>query len=298
MKNRSFRRAVCVLLCLVLALCAAGCAKKQPVDLREKLSALAVTDEDLGIAGAYSALSDIEDGKADPDLVGRWVTADGRTAYTYDADGTAKVESEDFGTFDTKYTCASRGGSKLLFEEATMTSTDTEGNTEESAALSCTAYRVENDALYMVTVEERDEMFTSHQAALVMMFRADKSGSAAAAIAKNPIDLACLNGTWSGEKGDLTIENGTLRTGNESYPLSLDGQNRLVVGKEGAATAYNMNLSVYKTYGDWPDKTTRLGLYYTGADENDKPNLLPLLDDWKTDYQWEDWYYSGSFEQD
>ena len=55
---------------------------------------------------------------------------------------------------------------------------------------------------------------------------------------------------------------------------------------------------VYKTYGDWPDKTTRLGLYYTGADENDKPNLLPLLDDWKTDYQWEDWYYSGSFEQD
>ena len=62
MKNRSVQGAVCALLCLALALCAAGCAKKQPVDLREKLTALAVTDEDLGIAGTYGALSDVEDG--------------------------------------------------------------------------------------------------------------------------------------------------------------------------------------------------------------------------------------------
>ena len=39
-----------------------------------------------------------------------------------------------------------------------------------------------------------------------------------------------------------------------------------------------------------------LGLYYTGADEDDLPNLLHLMDDWKTDYAWDTWYYTGSFE--
>ena len=297
MKNRTFRSGLCAVLCLVLVLSAAGCqAKKQAVNLREKLFALAVTDEDLGIAGAYSALSDIEDGKADPELEGKWITGDGKTVYTYAADGTVKIESEDYGSFDSKYTCFTRGDHKILCEEATMNSTDVDGNTTESTALIYTAYRVENDALYMVTVEERDEKFSSHQAALVMLFRADGSGSTSAAMAKNPISMDSLNGTWSGEKGDFTIENGTLKTGSDSYALSFNEKNQLVAEKDGRATAYSMNVSVYKTYGDQPSQTVRMGLYYTGADENDKPNLLPLLDDWKTDYQWEDWYYAGSFE--
>ena len=164
--------------------------------------------------------------------------------------------------------------------------------------LSFTAYRVENDALYMVTVEERDEMFTSHQSALVMMFRADAGGSTAASIQKNPISMDTFSGSWSGDKGEFTIENGVLTFDGARYALSLNEKNQLVVEKDGKATVYSMNISDYKTYGDWPDETVRLGLYYTGADEADKPNLLPLLDDWKTEYQWEEWYYSGSFESD
>ncbi len=295
MKNPSKRR-LAALLVLTLALCSAGCAKKQPVNLREKLAALAVTDEALGIKGAYGALSDIPDGRPDPDLVGKWITADGSTAYTYAADGTEKIESEDFGTFDARYTCITRGDYRLLCEEATVTGTDADGNTGESAVLSYTAYRVENDALYMVTVEERDERYTSHQAALIMMLRADASGSTEQAMARNPISMDTLNGSWSGDKGDFTVENGTLTFNGAAYALSFNEKNRLVVTRDGQATDYAMNVSVFKTYGDWEDETVRLGLYYTGADGNDKPNLLPLLDDWRTDYQWEDWYYSGSFE--
>ena len=296
MKNRFFKNCLCAVLCLVLA-ASAGCgAKTRPVNLLEKLSALAVSDEDLGIAGRYSALSDIDDGKPDPNLTGRWVTADGRTAYTYAADGTETIESEDYGSFDTRYTCISRGDYRVLCEETSMSSTDVDGNTEETAVLAYTAYRVENDTLYMMTVEEKNELYESSQNALVMMFRTGKDGSAAEAIRRNPIAIDCLNGTWSGEKGDITIENGTLTAGDDSYALSFDGQNRLVVEKDGKATAFSMNISDYKTYGDWEDETVRLGLYYTGADEADKPNLLPLLDDWKTEYQMDDWYYSGSFE--
>ena len=38
-----------------------------------------------------------------------------------------------------------------------------------------------------------------------------------------------------------------------------------------------------------------LGVSYTGADENDKPNLLPVLTDYKTEFEYDSWYYSGSF---
>ena len=299
MKHRCFRCFLCAALCLALALSAAGCqAKGQAVNLPEKLSALTVSDRTLGIEGAFDALSDIADGKADPALVGRWVSADGRTAYTYAADGTERVESEDYGSFDTKFTCITREGYRVLCEETQMTSADADGGTAESTVLAYTAYRVENDVLYMMTVEKAadSELYNSFQAALVMMFRTDKSGSPAAAIAKNPIALDSLNGTWSGDKGDFTVENGTLKTGSDSYALSFNEKNQLVAEKDGRATAYSMNVSVYKTYGDQPNQTVRMGLYYTGADENDKPNLLPLLDDWKTEYGWKDWYYTGSFE--
>ena len=299
MKHRFFRGFLCAALCLVLALSAAGCqAKGQAVNLMEKLSALTVSDRTLGIEGAFTALSDITDGKADPALVGRWVSADGRTAYTYAADGTERVESEDYGSFDTKFTCITREGYRVLCEEAQMTDPDAEGGTAESTVLAYTAYRVENDVLYLTTVERAadSDVYGSFQAALVMMFRTDASGSPAAAIAKNPIALDSLNGTWSGDTGDFTIENGTLKTGSDSFALSFDERNRLVAEKDGQTTAYGMNIIACRTYGDWADKTVRMGLYYTGADESDKPNLLPLLDDWKTEYGWEDWYYTGGFE--
>ena len=51
---------------------------------------------------------------------------------------------------------------------------------------------------------------------------------------------------------------------------------------------------------DYEDRTqftesTMMGVSYTGADENDKPNLLPVLSDYKTEFGYDSWYYSGSF---
>ena len=291
------KRWICAVLCSVLALACFGCqAKKTEVNLPEKLAALTVSEEALGIQDQYAALSDVTDGAVDPDLVGKWVTADGATSYTFAADGVEKIESESYGNFDVSFTCLTRGDYKILCEELTMTSEDVDGNSTESTVLSYTAYRVENDALYMVTVEGDPEDFGSYQSALVSMYRADESGSAAASIAKNPIALRSLDGTWISETGSFTIENGKLTCDGESGRLSFDEKNQLVVEKDGKSTAYAMNISTKKLYGDEPAESTVLGLYYTGEDESDLPNLLPILEDWKTDYAWDSWYYTGSFE--
>lgn len=289
------KKILCAALCLVLLSCAGCQTKKTDVNLREKLAALAVSEEALGIQGKYAALSDVTDGTVDPDLVGKWVTADGTTSYTYSADGTETIESEDYGNFDVQYTCLTRGDYKVLCEEVTLQSEDAEGNQTESASLSYTSYRVENDALFMMIVEGDPGDFTTNQTALVAMYRADKSGSPAASVKKNPITLSCLDGTWVTEKGFFTIENGKLTCDGESGTLSFNDKNQLVVTKDGSATAYSMNISVLKNYDDGSEKTM-LGLYYTGADEDDLPNLLHLMDDWKTEYMWDTWYYTGSFE--
>ncbi len=289
------KRILCAALCLMLVLSCIGCgAKKTEVNLIDKLSTLTVSDEELGIKDKYAALSDVTGGSVDPALVGRWVSADGRTSYTYAADGTQKIESEDFGNFDVTFTCITCGDYKILCEQVPMTSTDVDGNTTESTALSYTAYDIENDVLYMATVEEHDPMYTTNQTALVSMFRADSSGSAAKAVSKNPIALSCLNGTWETEKGSLTVKDGAVTCNGESGKLSFDDKNQLVVDLDGKTTAYGMSVTILKNY-DENTETSVLALSYTGADENDRPNLLPVLDDWKTDYSWDTWYYTGSF---
>ncbi len=181
-----------------------------------------------------------------------------------------------------------------LYTIEEIRSTDVDGNTTESTALSYTAYSIENDVLYMAVVEEHDPMFTTNQTALVSMFKADSSGSADKAVAKNPIALSCLNGTWEREKGSLTIQDGAVTSNGESGKLSFDDSNRLVVELDGKTTAYGMSVTILKDYGE-NTETNVLALSYTGADENDRPNLLPVLDDWKTDYGWDTWYYTGSF---
>ena len=67
--------------------------------------------------------------------------------------------------------------------------------------------------------------------------------------------------------------------------------------KDGKATEYSANISVKKQYEN-EDKTqstetVALGLYFTGADDNDKPNLESVLDDWG-DFMPN--YYSGTFD--
>lgn len=269
------------------------------VNIVEKLTALMVSDKTLGIAGKYSTLADIRDGSVDPDVIGTWTTADGDMTYTYGEDGVVKITSEVYGDSQAPFTCLTIDGYKILCEEVELSPEYYDGAEEGDTQLAYTAYSVENGAMYQVVVEEVNEDYTSSMSALVMMYRADETGSAAAAIADNPINLQALNGTWTSDQGSFTISGGTLTLGGDSFQLSLDEKNDLVVEKDGASTTYNMAVSVMKEY-DYEDRTqfttsTVMGISFTGADENDKPNLLPVLDDYKAAYEYDSWYYSGSF---
>ena len=305
MKKTTVKRIASVILCAVIAAALAGCGAKKSasasagVDLIEKLSGLMVSDKELGIAGKYTKLSDIEGGSVDADIVGTWITADGETTYTYDADGTSKATSA-YGDNEAPFTCLLIGGYRIVCQEVELSPEFYDGAQPGDTQLTYTAYSVENDALYQVIVEEVNEDYTSNMSALVTLYRADESGSAAASIEKNPIDMAALNGTWADdEKGSFTIEDGVLTLGEDSFNLSLDEKNALVVEKDGESTAYHMAVSIMKEY-DYEDRTqfttsTMMGVSYTGADENDKPNLLPVLTDYKTEFEYDSWYYSGSF---
>ncbi|MBQ7543009.1 MAG: hypothetical protein IJT44_12035 [Clostridia bacterium] len=305
MKESTVKRIVCMILCAVIAVSLAGCGAKKPasepagVNLIEKLTSLMVSDKDLGVAGKYTKLSEIEGGSIDADLVGTWITADGETTYTYDADGTSKATTA-YGDNEAPFTCLTVGDYKIICQEVELSPEFYDGAQPGDTQLTYTAYSVENDALYQVIVEEVNEDYTSNMSALVTLYRADETGSAAASIKKNPIDMAALNGTWADdEKGSFTIEDGVLTLGEDSFNLSFDEKNQLVVEKDGQSTAYHMAVSKMKEY-DYEDRTqfttsTMMGVSYTGADENDKPNLLPVLSDYKTEYGYDSWYYSGSF---
>ena len=69
--------------------------------------------------------------------------------------------------------------------------------------------------------------------------------------------------------------------------------------KDGRSTAYHMTVSMMKEY-DYEDRTqftesTAMGTSYTGADENDQPNLLTVLMDYKTEFGYDSWNYSGNY---
>ena len=312
----SAKKLICILLCVFMAAVFFGCGADKPeteqsttgaaeepagngVNLIEKLNSLAATDVELGIAGKYNAFADIADGKTDPDLTGRWITADGSSIYTYNEDGTSTAEIEGMGLSEVKYTCIEANGRKIICEESEMIGDVEEGTT----TLTFTAYSIENDALYMVPVENVNPDFSSSQNALIVFYRADENGKIDAALSANPVDINVLNGKWSCEKGEVTIENGVLTYGESSYNLSFDGKGQLVAEKDGESTTYSFNISQLKQYegeeGEADSQataTTCFGIYYTGADENDKPNLLPLLSDWKAEFDWDSYYYNASFE--
>ena len=268
--------------------------------LPDKLASLMTTDEGIGLKGKYTALEDITDGFVDTDLVGTWKTSDGETAYVYNEDGTAKATST-YGDSESRFTCLTVDAYKVICEEAKMTSEDVDGNVTESTVLSYLTYEVDNDALFMTVVEDTtDENADSSYTSLVVMYRADETGSTEESMAKNKIDIDSFAGTWASEKGEFTVADGKLTLGEDVYDISVNETGKLVVASGDAATEYPVNLVLRKDYEN-QDKTNAaetmsLGLYYTGADENDKPNLISVLDDWKTDYQWESWYYTGTFD--
>ena len=293
------KKVLSIVLCFALAASLFGCGMSvgKEVNLRDKLSSLMATDDALGIKGKYSALSEITDGSVDKDLIGTWKTADGETSYVYNEDGTEKVTSE-YGDSQAKFTCLTLGEYKVICEESEMESEDVDGNTTTSTVVSFSTYDVDNDALYFANVEDTtDENMDSSQYALMVMYRADESGSVDAAVAKNKIALDSFTGTWASEKGEIKIADGTLTLGEDVYDISMNDKGKLVVDKDGSSTEYSVNISVRKQY-DGEDKTkstetTALGLYFTGADENDKPNLESVLDDWG---EFTPNYFSGTFD--
>ena len=293
------KKALSIVLCLLMVATLFGCGMSvgKEVNLRDKLSSLMATDDALGIKGKYSALSEITDGSVDKDLIGTWKTADGETSYVYNEDGTEKVTSE-YGDTQAKFTCLTLGEYKVICEESEMESEDVDGNTTTSTVVSYSTYDVDNDALYFTNVEDTtDENMDSSQYALMIMYRADESGSVDAAVAKNKIALDSFTGTWASEKGEIKIADGTLTLGEDVYDISINDKGKLVVDKDGAFTEYSVNISVRKQY-EGEDKTqstetTALGLYFTGADENDKPNLESVLDDWG---EFMPNYYSATFD--
>ena len=307
--KKLIKQSFCLFLCVILVAAFVGCQTKKSgsesepeqggVDTVGILNSLMATDQELEIAGKYNKLSDITDGTINPDLVGTWVSADGDITYTFSEDGTEKTTSAVYGDSEVPFTCLTVGEQKLICEEIELSPELYDGAKEGDTQLSFATYRIENDALYRVIVEEINEDFTSNVSALVSAYRADDSGDASASIAKNPIDIKVLNGTWESEKGSFTVADGTLKYGEDSYQLSFNEKHDLVVEKDGKSTVYGTNVAITKDY-DYDDRSqfvasTTMGLYFTGADENDKPNLLPLLDDYKTEYGYDSWYYSGNF---
>lgn len=296
------KKIVCLALCILMAVSLFGCGKSsaKEIYLRDKLTSLMTTDEGIGLKGKYAALEDIADGTVDRDLVGTWKTADGKTAYVYNEDGTSKATST-YGDSESRFTCITVDAYKVICEEATMTSEDADGNVTESTVLSYSTYEVDNDALFMTVVEDTtDENADSSYTVLVVMYRADDTGSTEASMAKNKIAIDTFAGTWASEKGEFTIADGKLTLGEDVYDISVNEQGRLVVASGDVSTEYPVNLVLRKDYEN-NDKanateTISMGISYTGADENDKPNLLSVLDDWKTDYQWDDYYYTGTFD--
>ncbi|MCR5150142.1 MAG: hypothetical protein K6B52_02825 [Clostridiales bacterium] len=300
MKN--FKKILCMTLCVLMVAVFAGCGAKNSsstgVNIVEKLNSLMVSDQTLGISGKYTKLADIKEGSVDKELVGTWLTADGATSYTYGEDGIIKAKSE-YGDNELPFTCMTIDGYRIICEEHELSPEFYDGAKEGDTQLSYTAYSVENDALYQVIVEQVNEDYNQNISALVIMYHADESGSASEAVKKNPIDLNALNGTWKCDNGSFTVSNGTLTLGDDSFTLSLDENNKLVVSKDGESTTYGMAISCMKEY-DYEDRTkftesVAMGISFTGSDENDKPNLLPVLVDYKTEFDYDTWYYSGSF---
>ena len=282
---------------MTAALFGCGMSIGKEVNLRDKLDSLMVTDDALGIKGKYNALSDIADGSIDKDLIGTWKSADGTISYVYNEDGTVKSTSE-YGETEVKFTCLTLGEYKVMCDESEMESTDVDGKTTKSTVVSYSTYNVDNDALYFTNVEDTtDENMDSSQHALMIMYRADENGSIDSAVSKNKIALDSFAGTWTSEQGEITIADGTLTLGKDTYDISVNDKGKLVVDKDGASSEYSVNVSVRKQY-EGEDKTkftqtTALGLYFTGADEKDKPNLEAVLEDWG---EFQPNYYTGTFD--
>lgn len=316
MKKTVLRRLLCALLCAAILAGFAGCKSGQtdPAadavdnaggDLREKMAALTVTDQTLGIAGKYGKLSDIKDGSFEFGLIGRWITADDAYSYTFSETGVLSTSTAD-GFKELPYTCITVGDYKIICvgtELPPVSETDAEEEAEDSTKedakksdtrLSFFAYSIENSVLYLMPVAQTD---APSESLFMVMYRTDGIGNIDQPLADNPISVRSFAGTWKSDKGSFTIEGGTLKVGQDSYTISMNERHALAVEKDGKSTSYVATLGV-SNKADTKDKTkvtqsTILSLSFV-SEENNKPNLSSLLTESKTTDGF-DTLYTGTF---
>ncbi len=300
-----------LLLILVMTLMTACGGNSQPsgdegssgdaaqVNMKDMLTSLFTNQGDLGLAGKYTSTSEIEGAAVDPELVGTWITADQDTVYVYNEDGTATAEIKSYGmSNDTTFTCMELNGFKLVCEDMTITNYNDDGEEmDPEPIVGYSAYKIENDVLYMVSVDEYSSEYNQTVVALTIFYRADESSDNSAAVKANPLDISALYGEWSDEDTGNTFvfdENGLTINGGEPMEISFNDKNELVVETEEGNTAYSFNLVVNADLEDAKitDKEWSLGVFYVGDDENDRPNLADYMTDWNKEYDYDTYNFS------
>ena len=292
-----------IMLMSILAACGGNSKPSETgVNIKDQLSSMIASDKELGLAGKYGSVADITDGKIDEALIGKWVTLDGDTSYTFSSDGMLKAESKQYDSVtEVKYTCINLEGKDILCEDLIMNSYPEDGGEPvESLVLSYDVYSVKDDTLYMTSVESTDDdVYGSYSASLVTMYKADDSGSGAEAYKKNPVSLASFYGDWDSEGTSVKIDKKGLTVNGTTYAMSFNDKGNLVIEKDGKSTEYGYAMVYNKIYGmedrtEPEAKEIALSFSYTGKDENDVPNLVDIMDNWKKEYDWSEWYYTGS----
>ena len=302
------KRIIPLLLCVAILLSLSACksAKKDidlgGVDIIEKINTLKTSEESLGLYEKYKTLTEIEGGEIDPELVGKWAMADKSVSFEFTEDGKQKAVSDDYGEHELTYTCIKIDGFNIICTETTITRVDTDGNETKSPIVTYTAYLVENDALYMASVESPpNEYVTSSQFMLISMYRYDDKEKFDSIVKENHYSIKTLNGKWSTDKGSTVIKDGVLTLDDNDYYVYFDNNNDLVCEGKDSTTTYSFAVTILKNY-DIDDKSKFeeklvFAINYTGKDKNDTPNLLPLLDDWKKDFDYETYYYTAYLEK-
>lgn len=305
MRNNKLLAAVCV---PVLALSVmTGCSSDNSgnsgtaseVNLKDMLISLSTTEKDLGLEGKYETISEVQDGSIDKDLVGNWKSADGSYTYRYQEDGTLIVDVEGYGSSDPMpYTCIAADGLKLVCEEMKGTSYKEDGTEEEYTQLAYTAYKVQDDTLYMVIVDSVEEYTNYSTNSLVIMY---KEGTDA----KLSASLESLYGEWETDMGEVIVidENGlSVKDGPEelSGPFALSfNDGKLVVEGNGTKNEYAFAIALSREYSDDEEKTVAgteyaFAMNYTGTDENDRPNLADIMTDWHAEYDYDEYLFNFS----
>lgn len=301
--KKQLKKVLAVLLCVLMvsALFGCGAKKKGAVQLFAMIDRLYATREELELPADSTPIGAFESAKADQALIGTWKNADGSYIYTYNADGTATAAAANSDEITTvPYICLVQNGKNILCQELRTTNYDEEGNeVPGEAQLVYSSYLIEGDAMYSLSVEDIGEYSTSYFGTLQRFYRADETGSIEKALKESPIDLTSLYGNWEGDKGNIVIDENGLKLDDAVYAVSLNDKLQLVAEKDGVSTAYNFavaysKLSENEDNTEWSRKNA-LALNYTGADENDKPNLLPCMTDWAGEYNWGEYLYNASF---